>query len=207
MRSRSLAVVVVAVGAVVLAGCDALPTQTPDPTASVSSAAPRPTGTSTTAAPYPTSDADFAVPDSCDRLYSPAMLDELTRTNPPLNDPGITIYASENVEALEILSSGIPTLRCSWGAAGAPGLVTNVSLVSADQSDELREAFTSSGMACEAVGSGTVCRIEQETIDREDTIVRIGETHYLQGEGWVATHWVDFAPEGYTEDIVATVWQ
>lgn len=205
MRSRSLAVVVLAAGALVLAGCDALPTQTPEPSASVSSAGPSPTETSTTA-PSPTAEAGFAVPESCDALYSPAMLDELNRTNPPLNDPGITIYATENVQALEILTSGIPTLRCSWGAAGAPGLVTNVSVVSADQSTALRDAFTNSGMACETLGAGTVCRIQQQTIDRNDNILTIGETHYLQGDGWVATHWVDFAPDGYTEDIVATLW-
>ena len=205
MRSRTLAVVVLAAGALVLAGCDALPTQSPEPTASASSAAPVPSGSST-AAPSPTADAGFTVPDSCEQLYSPGMLDELNSTNPPLNDPGITIYATENVEALEILSSGIPTLRCSWGVAGEPGLVTSVSVVSADQSAALRDAFSSSGMACEALGSGTVCRIEQQTIDRNDNIVSIGETHYLQGSGWVATHWVDFAPDGYTEDIVATLW-
>ncbi len=205
MRSRTLAVVVLAAGALVLAGCDALPTQSPEPTASASSAAPIPSGSST-AAPSPTADAGFTVPDSCEQLYSPGMLDELNRTNPPLNDPGITIYATENVEALEILSSGIPTLRCSWGVAGEPGLVTSVSVVSADQSAALRDAFSSSGLACEALGSGTVCRIEQQTIDRNDNIVSIGETHYLQGSGWVATHWVNFAPDGYTEDIVATLW-
>jgi len=205
MRSRTLAVVVLAAGALVLAGCDALPTQSPEHTASASSAAPIPSGSST-AAPSPTADAGFTVPDSCEQLYSPGMLDELNRTNPPLNDPGITIYATENVEALEILSSGIPTLRCSWGVAGEPGLVTSVSVVSADQSAALRDAFSSSGLACEALGSGTVCRIEQQTIDRNDNVVSIGETHYLQGSGWVATHWVNFAPDGYAEDIVATLW-
>jgi len=205
MRSRSLAAVVLIAGALVLAGCDALPSETPAPTASESSAAPAPSETSS-ATPSPTAEAGFTLPGACDALYSPTMLQELNSTNPPLNDPGITIYATETVAALEILNSGIPTLRCSWGAAGAPGLVTNVSVVSADQSTALMDAFAGSGMACEELGAGTVCRIEQQTIDRNDNIVTIGETHYLQGDGWVATHWVDFSPDGYTEDIVATLW-
>ncbi|GAA2957644.1 hypothetical protein [Microbacterium schleiferi] len=205
MRSRSLAAVVLIAGALVLAGCDALPSDTPSPTASESSPGPTPSGSSTVA-PSPTAEAGFTLPDSCDALYSPAMLEELNSTNPPLNDPGITIYATENVAALEILTSGVPTLRCSWGAAGSPGLVTNVSIVSSDQSSTLLDAFTSSGMACETLGAGTVCRIEQQTIDRNDNIVTIGEAHYLQGDGWVATHWVGFSPDGYTEDIVATLW-
>ncbi|WP_300591973.1 hypothetical protein [Microbacterium sp.] len=206
MRSRSLAVAALVAGVLVLAGCDALPTETPEPTASESTTPPAPSASSTPE-PSPTADAGFGVPDSCEALYSPAMFAELNGTNPPLNDPGITIYATENVAALEILNSGIPTLRCSWGAAGAPGLVTNVSLVSADQSAALLNAFAGSGMACEELGAGTVCRIEQQAIDRDDNIVTIGETHYLRGTGWVATHWVNFAPEGYTEDIVATLWQ
>lgn len=206
MQSRGLAAAMLVVGVSVLAGCDALPAQTPTPTASASISASSPSATSAPTS-SPTAAADVALPGSCEALYSPAMLDELTRTNPPLNDPGITIYATENVDALEVLASGIPTIRCSWGEAGAPGLVTNVSVVSAAEADTLREAFAASGMACDSLAGGTVCRIEQQTIDRQDNIVRIGETHYLQGSGWVATHWVDFAPSGYTEDIVATLWQ
>ena len=33
-----------------------------------------------------------------------------------------------------------------------------------------------------------------------------GETHYVGDGAVVTTAWINFAPEGYTEDVVATLW-
>ncbi|MDQ1129142.1 hypothetical protein [Microbacterium sp. SORGH_AS_0888] len=41
----------------------------------------------------------------------------------------------------------------------------------------------------------------------DDKVVTRGETHFLRGNGWITTSWVDDQPDGYTEDIVATLWR
>lgn len=186
-----------------LAACGALPdpaVTNAEPEPALTSAAPSPSVSQAQPAP------SFAVPASCEALYSRAMFDALQSDNPPLNDPGIDIYATEDVVGLEILAAGIPTIRCTWGAPGGPGLATNVSRISSDQEASLLASFAAAGMACSEDLGGTMCRVERQVMDRDDNIVSIGETQFLRSGGWVATHWVSFAPEGYTEDIVATLW-
>ena len=118
-----------------LVGCqpEPVPTSAPTPSASASaSPSPSPTGS-----PSPTETAqageEIALPTACEQLYSPAMLAALQQ-RVPLNDPGITMTSTQNVGALEILTSGIPTLRCTWGAPSETGLATNVSIVDPAQS-------------------------------------------------------------------------
>ena len=102
-----------------LVGCqpEPVPTSAPTPSSSASaSAAPSP---SPTGSPSPTETAEageeIALPAACEQIYSPEMLAALQQ-RVPLNDPGITMTSTQNVGALEILTSGIPTLRCTWGA-------------------------------------------------------------------------------------------
>lgn len=139
-------------------------------------------------------------------MYSAGMLASLTKANPPLNDPHVTLFSTQNVDALELLHSGIPTIRCSWGKPSEFGLATNVSIVDAGQSAALLGVFRSAGFACENVWDGVHCTIEQKSIDQDDNEVTTGESHFLRGTGWVSTAWVDFAPDGYTQDIVDTLW-
>ncbi|SDH39861.1 hypothetical protein [Microbacterium pygmaeum] len=188
-----------------IVGCQPEPSATPSPTASATST-PGPS----TASPSPIEselpDASFSLPTSCEQLYSPAMLASLNAQNPPMNDPGVTMTASQNVAALELLASGIPTIRCSWGQPSETGLATNVSVIDAAQSQALLDALAVAGFACEPLADGTVCRTEQTVIDQDDEMVTIGEVHYVRGDGWVSTATIDFSPDGYTEDIVATLW-
>lgn len=202
---RALVLVVAAATTAVLVACGPLESEVVVPTTPEWSASPGPSASST---PTPTESAQpgFALPESCEQLYSPTMFADLSATNPPLNDPGVTIYATENVAGLETLASGAPTMRCTWGVPGGSGLATNVTVISAAQSEALVSAFVEAGMACTDLSGGTICRIEQQLIDREDNVVRVGEAQYVREEAWVATHWVNFAPAGYTEDIVATLW-
>jgi hypothetical protein len=51
-----------------------------------------------------------------------------------------------------------------------------------------------------------VCRIEQKGVTLDDNEYTRGETHYIADDALVTTSWINFAPEGYTEDIVATLW-
>jgi hypothetical protein len=55
-------------------------------------------------------------------------------------------------------------------------------------------------------GGAPRCQIEQRTVDLDDNEVTLGESHFVRGDGWVTTAWINFAPEGYTEDIVSTLW-
>ena len=134
------------------------------------------------------------------------MLATLNAQSPPLNDPGVTMLSSQNAELLEIQTSGIPTLRCSWGRPSESGLATNVSIVDPGQSAAILAALQGSGFGCAEQDGGTICRIEQKRIDLDDNEVTLGETHFVRGNGWISTAWIDFAPEGYTEDIAHTLW-
>ena len=150
--------------------------------------------------------AAFDVPGACEEIYSAAMLAELQSANPPLNDPGVTMLSTENADLLEIIHGGAATLRCSWGQPSEFGLATNVTAIDADQEEAVLAALPQAGFGCEALGDGTVCRIEQKGVTLDDQEYTRGETHYVGGGGLVTTAWINFAPEGYTEDIVATLW-
>jgi hypothetical protein len=186
-----------------LVGCQPEPVPTSAPTPS-SSASPSPTGSPS---PAETAQAgeEIALPTACEQLYSPEMLAALQQ-RVPLNDPGITMTSTQNVGALEILTSGIPTLRCTWGAPSETGLATNVSIVDAAQSAAVVDALAGSGFTCETIDGGTVCRFERTVISQDDVQVSLTETHVLRGNAWVSTATVDFEAEGYSEDIVATLW-
>lgn len=204
IRAVAVSVAVIALCAA-LAGCrpESTPTASPTPSASPSASVATPTPTPTATA---TAGEDITLPTSCEQIYSPEMLATLNAQNPPLNDPGVTMTSTQNVEALEALASGIPTIRCSWGMPSEYGLATNVSIVDAALSAQLASAFASAGFACEPLGAGTVCRYEQAVVDLDDNLVEIGEVHVLRGNAWISTATIDFSPDGYTEDIVGVLW-
>ncbi|MGW9587589.1 hypothetical protein [Microbacterium sp. NPDC055455] len=201
--------VAAAVGVVVLTGCAAgssgTPTGSPtsSPTVTLETPAPGPSAT-----PIETEkpQSGFTVPESCEQIYSAGMLGELQSENPPLNDPGVTMLSTENADLLEIIHGGAPTLRCSWGMPSEYGLATNVTAVTAEQAEAAIGALPGAGFGCETLGEGTVCRIEQRGVTLDDEEYLRGETHYIGAGGLVTTAYINFAPEGYTEDIVATLW-
>jgi hypothetical protein len=191
--------------AAVAAGCRPEPTATPTSSPTATAADPTP---SSTAAPTPTETprAGLEVPATCEQIYSPAMLAELQAANPPLNDPGVTMLSTENADLLEIIHGGAQTLRCSWGGPGEHGLATNVTAIDAAQASAILAALPAAGFGCEALGDGTVCRVEQKGITLDDEEYTRGETHYVGDGGLVTTAWINFAPEGYTEDVVGVLW-
>ncbi|WP_100810405.1 MULTISPECIES: hypothetical protein [unclassified Microbacterium] len=200
---RGLLAVVLGSSAV-LAGCSATPqpepTSTGDPTPEITTLGETP-GASASPSPSTEPAADISIPVRCEDIYSAAMLSVLESGNPPLNDPGVTMESTEIVEALEVLGSGVQTLRCSWGLPSSYGLATNVTIVDEAQARAVLESLPDRGFACEDLADGTVCRAQQS--DGENSF---GETHYLRANGWVSTRWINFGPQGYTEDIVATLW-
>jgi len=193
--------------AVVATGCRPEPaggpTGTPSSTPSITIKQPTP-DPSITQTDKP--QAGFEVPAACEDIYSATMLAQLQAANPPLNDPGVTMLSTENADLLEIIHSGVPTLRCSWGKPSEYGLATNVTAIDAEQAGGLASVLEAAGFGCESMGEGTVCRIEQKGVTLDDNEYTRGETHYIADDALVTTAWINFAPEGYTEDIVATLW-
>ena len=188
-----------------LVGCQPEPSPSPSATAGASASA-TPTATPT---PTPTESAsagdEIELPTACEQLYSPTMLASLQQRG-PLNDPGVTMTSTQIVGALEILDSGVPTLRCTWGAPSESGLATNVSIVDPAQSAAVADALVNAGFACEPIDGGQICRFEETLITQDDQQVQLTETHVLRGNAWVSTATISFDSVGYTEDVVASLW-
>lgn len=201
---RSALVIAAVVITGLVAGCTATPEPTPtstgDPSPEITTLGETP---GAFASPSPTTEpvADISIPVRCEDIYSAAMLAILESSNPPLNDPGVTMDSTEVPALLDTLRSGAQTLRCSWGLPSSYGLATNVTVLDDEQAGAVRDALESSGFACGDLAGGTVCRVQQT--DEENAF---GESHYLRANGWVSTRWINFGPQGYTEDIVATLW-
>ena len=200
---RLLTAATVGLAAIALAACQ----PEPEPTATGAPDGTTPTASGAAlATPTPTPTAAFALPASCDEIYSADMRAFLQAENPPLNDPGVTMYSSENASILELIGSGAPTLRCTWGGPSDYGLATNVTVIDASQGEDIVAELTAAGFSDEELGDGSVHRIEQRGITLDDEPYTLGETHYVGDGAIVSTRWVNFAPTGYTEDIVATLW-
>lgn len=124
----------------------------------------------------------------------------LTEHVPPMNDPGVTMFSTQLVPGLETLDAA-PHLRCTWGTAGGPGLATTVATVSDREASELLRELQEAGFDCSEAGEEQRCTLVRDVQGRQT-----GESHVLRGNGWVATSWAGFAPDGYSADIVAQLW-
>jgi hypothetical protein len=196
---------------VTLAGCTAGGGSAPSP--SPESDAPA----TVSASPTPTSVAESsdsaagaaALPSSCESIYSPAYLDTL-RSSPgiALNPewtatPGQATLGSTDPALIALLKTR-ERLDCFWvspmGASGI-GLATSISLSGSEDQAALLAQMNVAGFTCTKQRAGTHCEI-----DRTDEDASWGETHFIGGGLWIATSYVDFAPDGYTDDIVATLF-
>lgn len=205
-RSARAAVAICLAGALSLAvtACVPEPDATPTPRSTAApTAAVSPTPTPT-AAPEPT--ADVALPASCEQLYSPEMLAALQDQIPPLNDPAVTMLSTQDTTGLELLDTGVTTIRCSWGPPSDQGMSTNVSLVDSAAASRVETSLREAGFVCDDSPDGTVCTTEERGVDLDDTEYVLGEVHAFPEGGWVATRWINVMPEGYTDDILTTVW-
>lgn len=188
-------------------GCAPEPSSTAS--ASPSTVDESPSVTVETPTPAPSASATEttdALPDDCTGIYSADMRAQLEAQAPPLNDPGITMLTTQIAEGLEVLDSGVTSLRCTWGLPSEHGLATSVAVVTADQATNLDAAFQNAGMSVQPLGDGTLYQVTQRVVTQDDELVTLGEVHYLGDGGWVATNWINVLPEGYTEDIVTTLW-
>ncbi|GAB3604248.1 hypothetical protein [Microbacterium aureliae] len=185
------------------AGCRPEPspsaTGSPEPTPSIAEPTTGPSPT-----PIETNlPQDDALPERCEDVYSLDMLDLLDAENPPLNDPGVTMLSTEYVPLIEVIESGAPTLRCTWGAPSERGLSTNITVVDQTQEQAVLDTLRAEGFGCSEQLGGQLCEIEQRGVTFDDVEYVRGETHHVAEGLWVATSWINFMPDGYTTDIVA----
>jgi hypothetical protein len=149
-----------------------------------------------------TADSDRAVPpEECADLYGAAMFDMLSAEPAlPLND-GTTLEPpfSRSPEVAALQNS--PALTCTWGSAGDFGLLTQVNEVDAPQAVAAENALRAVGFSCSEQSDGTRCVVKHASGD-----VQWGETHFLRGNIWLCTYWLNIAVKGYTDDMVASLW-
>ncbi|WP_285135865.1 hypothetical protein [Microbacterium sp. lyk4-40-TSB-66] len=186
---------------------DAAPTSTavPETTAS-STTGPAKATPSVASTPTVTEQPATSLPTSCDDIYSAGMRSTLDALVPPLNDPGVTLLSTDQAPLLELLAS-VPTLRCTWGAPSEVGMATNVSVIDTSQMAAVTSALTEAGFGCETTAVATICRVEQRGVSLDDKPYERGETQALSPATglWVSTSWINVNPDGYTEDILATL--
>jgi hypothetical protein len=173
-----------------------LPTSSPAPLALA--LAPAPTPAPTPGVPHPS---------TCDQLYSPAMVaafgDQVL--NPAWAEAaGAGVRRGTDDPALMSIIDAAESLTCLWvdpnGGSGS-GLTTSVVWVTPEQSAAVQARLAAAGMTCYEELGGLRCVVE--TTKNSDTW---GESHFLRDGIWLATHYINAGPDGYTHDIIANVW-
>jgi hypothetical protein len=207
-RTRTLLAAAAALAAALsLSACVPEPGSTRSPSSAPTS--PDASGTPTASAEPSVAPSDrpqaleIALPDTCDALYSSSMRAALDADLPPLNDPGVTMASTRLEQAREIIESGVPTLRCTWGTASETGLSTNVTILAPEDVPRIQDMLAVNGLSCSDVAGGILCTTQSAA---EPQSAADGESHFLRGNGWVATAWVGQLPDGYIEDVAKTLW-
>ncbi|MFC6356848.1 hypothetical protein [Luethyella okanaganae] len=175
--------------------------------------ASRPTPVVTTApTPVPTPEPEipgFVRPATCVDIYTndwAAQLGPLLVLNPDwTNDPSRSPkpYATNDVGLGTVLEA-TTGLVCHWVKAsggGDVGLTTDIAYVTAEQQASTIELMQRLGFDCYGELGGTRCVTESN-----EEAGSFGESHFLRDGVWVATRWVNTAPDGYTHDIVSTLF-
>lgn len=185
--------------AAVLMAAAALAACAPEPGTGASSS---PSATATgdaTATPLPTptpsATASAEIPDDCRAILTEDVLAQLADV--PLNDPA---FGASGVQA-----DG--SLICVWGdpTADTTGLVTTITLVSRGPAlDLLNELADEEGYTCYTPDGGTRC---EKTWQNETYPVTDGRTLFWRDDILIDTRYSNLAPSGYTDAIVASVFE
>jgi hypothetical protein len=187
--------------AVVLAVMLTRPSGGPTPSASLpvtpSTSTPS-TSTPHTTAPHPTSCADIYTKDWASTL-APLVLNPAWADAP---DSGVRFGTDDaDLESVLRQTAGV---TCVWAAAGGgsgEGLTTNVAFLTEAQVLSVEDRLKVLDFACAGERGGLRCAIDHVTHEGA-----WGETHFIRGGIWIATNWVNSNPDGYTDDIVTSVF-
>jgi hypothetical protein len=164
---------------------------------------PEPSATPST----PAEPAGTPLPASCDELFSDSMRGTIEGAGLALNPPwyvesGDVRLPSEDPELAELLGS-VSRLDCAWvqpEGAGGVGMFTSVSQVTEEQAAAANARMVELGYsAIEELGG---VRYVTETTGDGNTI---GESHLIRDGLWFGTLWLNYAPTGYTADMVTQV--
>lgn len=160
-----------------------------------------------TPAPTVTAEAGQPHPSDCQELYSPAIVEAF---GDKVLNPGWTLapdsgvrHGSNDPELVAVIDAA-EHLSCVWGseAGGSDsGLSTNLVWVSAEQNALVQGRLVALGMSCYDELGGVRC--VRSTTEGTDTF---GESHFLREGIWIATQYANAGPDGYTQDMIANVW-
>ncbi len=168
-----------------------------------------PPSSETPAATPPASEAPGAtgIPASCSEAYTRDWAVELggLALNPPWTDtPGSgPFWGSNDAGAVTVLEA-TSELTCAWvgsNGGGDVGIITNLASLTPAQESSMVAHLAGAGQTCYPELDGTRCVIEWRS-DAGDS----GESHFLRDGIWSATRWSNVVADGYTHDIVATIF-
>ncbi len=114
-----------------------------------------------------------------------------------------TLYGTDDQQLQLLIDAGGP-LVCLWGGdngGGDVGLTTSVVSVDSAGETAVEARLGALNFSCYEQLRGLRCVMSQSS---EDAMT--GESHFLRDGLWVATKWVNFAPESYTESVVESLW-
>lgn len=167
-------------------------------------ASPRAEPTTSPTATVPPSPEPSIIPASCADIYTTDWASQLA---PYVLNPDWAA-AEKNVGtgdvALKQLLGPNTRLTCQWGqesGAGDTGLVTTLAQIDSTTDSLVRSRLNTLGWTCYDSSGGVRCVTEGT-----DANGSWGESHFLRDGVWIATRWSNLAPDGYTADIVLTIW-
>jgi len=178
---------------------DSLPGTRPTPSAT---AEPQPVASAAPAAAGPR-------PTTCEAIYSPAMLATLNETgalNPDwaVEDVNSGVLYGTDDEQLTIVIEDTEHLTCVWGnpdGGSGSGLTTNVVFVTDEQREAVHQRLLGDGLNCYEELGGIRCIGEESEAEGV-----AGNSQFLRDGIWLATRYVNAGPDGYTHDMVNTIW-
>lgn len=188
---------------VLLSGCSGpaaaeIPPQTARPSAS-----PEATPTAPGASPAEASETPLApvepipgqppIPTDCRAILTPEVLDQLA--NVTLNHPE---YGDETGPQPD------GSLLCMWGEPNDPNnmLVTQISRPAGDVASELLASAQEAGLEC-TEGEGAVRCSGEYTVEGSPPV---GRTVFTRDGILIDTQYMNLAPDGYTNAIIASMW-
>lgn len=188
------------------ATASASPPPSSSPTASETpSASPSPVVSSSPSPTVPT----LELPTDCSAIYSGPMFASLRALQLPLNDPSLADETGTAIPELDTLLRANPGLHCSWGLPSELGINTNVTLIDPAAAQNIEATLVARGATCEEKDDGTLCTLVHVGPGIEDWAEgdpQAGENHFFRDNAWIATHWSTVEMNGYTPDIVHTLW-
>ena len=164
----------------------------------------RPIPSSSPSATVPPSPEPSIIPATCADIYTRDWESQLAPIvlNPEWTQKSPSVGTAD--VALKQLLVPNSKLTCQWGKATGPsdvGLVTTLAQIDPETDSLVRSRLNTLGWTCFDSAGGVRCVTEGS-----DANGTWGESHFLRDGVWISTRWSNLAPDGYTADIVGTLW-